>query len=862
MVDNETYIGGGQAVKPDQATIDTLVEKLKEKLMAREMIQERIDQLLAKYREMLPKWLTLTHKYITLYPLPTGNANYNRDYDTIYGDNPVFEEVNWSAVDYPEERPNEYRFSRRLSNMYHYKDDPVDYKFPDVNTSIEEEELHWTFNEETGEYEQVPRTMVYKADAAGIIDRYDQSTSFRLATYNHEDDIRTIFFLEIVWGYSGWEWHDYVRTISTNPTTGEDVTETLKGGNLYKLKEITTVHHIIDGHRLYHINDFLNSQDKVTIVEDFNTVHIKAMNRAFKRLTRKYGLNTITPLLLKVYQFPEVIEADDAFCNNKISIIDNHSIELPKLVNVDGFYKWGEFIDGTTFRMNSLESFTNGFYWANFSQTDFNLSNILVGNSLKKVNNLQGLLEMALFYNAAEVSGYDKPVNTFTIDLSGSSLPATTEFNLSRLAYYSGTRYTTGNTASPALQDKIFVFNITLKGLTNLSWAFRKIMNNAKNSSISVDGSSYNHSGPNQIEVNFNNTEYLIRNLDYAFAENTFIELPPKLRNSGGTMINAWANDYTTENYIYYGCSLTKGVTYNFSPSQVLNESQGQFNNCTIRVKDNNEGSEYSLPFTFTNVDALKYVRFQNIGITERVVVDGQQIVRNTGVPFPFVGDFHSSRYQYNEDATDLHRFINFSGSKFTSIRTLANPQTTAQTIYVSGQSAATMFDGCTNIDFSNDNIILDISDTGPKNPTKGTTWTTFRNCSSMIRTPKLVDNHLQYWTSGGDVIRDMFLGCTNLEYVDAEDFTGTWGSSPYSINFSQCPNLRYLKLGNVYGAINLTNCYNVDISTLEATIFRQQTGHKGNDNIFITQMSVWNQLSAAAKAHIENVCHHEEITE
>ncbi len=827
MADNsEIIVGGGQAIRPDQATIDELVEKLRQKLVARGMDPNRIQQLTDKYRNYLPSWLTLTHKYITLYPLPTGNADYNRDYATIYTDEPVFEEVNWSAVDYPEERPDEYRFSRRLSNMYHYTDDP-NYKFPDVDTTIEEEELKWTFNEETGEYEQVPRTMVYKADAAGIIDRYDQSTSFRLATFNHNDDIRKIFFLEIVWGYSGWEWHDYDLVIGTDPDTEEPIVETLKGGNLYKIKEIETVPHIIDGFRLYHINDFLNSQNKVTTIEEFDVSNLKAINRAFKRLTRKYGLNTITPLLLKVYEFPEVVEANDAFCNNKISVVGNNAILLPKLVNVDGLYKWGEYtgdFDENTnlkFQLDNLESFTNGFNFAYFSQPVFNLNSVLVGNSLKKVNNLTGLLELALFYNGEEKTGYDKPVTTITVDLSGSSLSSSDDFNLSRLTYWSGTRATFGSGAALPLDDRYFIFNITLKGNTDLSYAFGRIMYNGRGDSIGqiIPGQYYMHSGPNQIEVNFNNTEQLIRSLDYAFTENTFIEQPP---------IIEWINNYTTENYIYNGCVFNDGITYDFSPNHILNPSQGQFNNCTI---------DTTKTINFDNVDALKRVRFQNI-----------KFKNGNAISFPFNGDLCNFQdYQYNDDPTNLYRFINFSGSMFTGLK--AN-----QTIYATDSSAASMFSGCTNIDFDGDNITIKIS---TSNTNK--TWTIFNNCSSMTRTPKLEAPNIVMNGNLRDNVRDMFLGCANLEYIDAEQFGGTIQVAiPYNVILSDCPNLVYLKMGNV-GGFNLTGCNNLDITELNNTLLRQtklgtvppsSVPDREKNMGLIIQRHIWEALPSTTQAY------------
>lgn len=765
----------------------------------------------------------IVHKYITLFS--TEDA-YNEAYSS-------FSEANWSDVGYPEDTPDNYRLSRRLSNMYH-KDNPPDYKFNDINDFVTEqkEELE---KDDDGNWQIVYRDIDIYPDA-------HRSSNYRLLDYS-DNYIRKTFFLEVVWGYFGWEWVDYRRTLE------DETEEVLVGGNLYKVKETYTVPHIIDGYRLYHINDFLNSQSKVTTIEDFNTENIKSANRAFKRLERKYGLNTIIPLLLKVYQFPEVVEADDIFCNNKISVLDNHTIEFPKLVNVNGFYKWGEFVDGTTFRMDNLESFTNGFYWANFSQTDFNLGNILVGNSLRKVSDLHGLLEMALFYNAADVSGYDKPINTFTIDLSGSSLPVTTEFNLSRLFYNLGSNYFIG-TNELSLQDKYFVFNLTLKGLTDLSSAFRRIMNSTIQGDVGsvIPGVYYKHTAANQIEVNFNNTEDLIRNFDYAFAENTFIEQPP---------VEEWINDYTTENYIYYSCSFREGVTYNFSPNLILNPSERQFNNCTIRTKKVTDGAEVALPVFFNNVDALKEVIFQNINFTETVIVDGQTVTRNTGIPFPFVGDFHNSRYQYNEDASDLYRYINFSGSKFTSIRTLANPQTTAQTIYVSGQSAATMFDGCTNIDFTGSNIIIDMSPTyGEEQQWLNTAWTIFRNCSSMVRTPKLVNHYIVAHTNGGDILSNMFLNCTSLEYVDAEDFyciRNLSGIQP--INFSNCPNLVYLNMGNVCRGLNLRGCYNLDIDTLNTTLLRQnKIDNNKNAGDFTIQKVIWDRLPTTTQNHITSM--------
>ena len=536
--------------------------------------------------------------------------------------------------------------------------------------------------------------------------------------------------------------------------------------------------------------------------------------------------------MLKIYQFPNVEEADDVFFNNKISVVSNNTIDFPLLKSVDGFYQRGEFIDGTTFKLNSLESFTDGFFWANFSQTDFNLENILVGNSLKKVSNLSGLLHLAMFYNGREDNGYNKPVNTFTIDLSGSSLTSTDEFNLSSLAYELGTDYRPTAAAYPTLTDRYFIFDITLKGLTDLSNAFRRIMTKNQHYNETIKDIYYvyvSRTGPTNIEVNFNNTESLIRNLDYAFAENTFIEQPP---------ITHWINNYTTENYIYQGCQLNDGIVYDFSPNLILNPSEGQFNDCYV---------DPTKTVRFDNVDALQKVRFQNINFGTETV---DNITRNIGVPFPYNSDFYNSMYQYNEDSTVKHRYINFSGSMFTGLKS-------GQTIYVTGKSAATMFDGCKNIDFTGSNIIIDMNPTYEEGQQlNDTQWTMFRDCISMVRTPKLINSYIVAATNNGDVLENMFRNCTNLEYVDAEDFhciRNLSGIKP--IDFSNCPNLVHLNIGNVCRGLNLRGCYNLDINTLNTTLLRQnKIDNYRNAGDFTIQRVIWDRLPTTTQTHITSM--------
>ena len=213
----------------------------------------------------------IEHKYITLFETQQG-------YDAAA---PNFIEVNWSAVkdtEHPEETPVPYQPSIRPTQGY----EPVDNVdvFPD--------------------------------------------SSVRMLWYTH-DHIYKTFFLEIIWGYYGWEWVDYEYTdLDTQETT------TLKGGNLYKVKESTEVPSIPDGYRLEHINNFLNSQNKVTHVCWFDTSNIKSMKNAFNK-----NNNNINTLVLDCYNFPNVTDISSAFSLNSINFSTLSLIILSVFIKVD-----------------------------------------------------------------------------------------------------------------------------------------------------------------------------------------------------------------------------------------------------------------------------------------------------------------------------------------------------------------------------------------------------------------------------------------------------------------------------------------------------------------------------------------------
>jgi len=814
MADNsEIIVGGGQAVKPDQTTIDALIEKLKEKLMARDMVQERIDALLAKYREMLPRWLTLTHKYITLYPLPTGNANYNRDYDTIYGDNPVFEEVNWSAVDYPEERPDEYRFSRRLSNMKHHKahiDNPPMYKFEDIDESVTEEELHWVFNEETGEYEQVPRDMIYKADACGIIDRYDQSTSFRLATYNHSDDIRKIFFLEIIWGYSGWEWHDYERVIGTDPETEEPIIETLKGGNLYKIKNIQTVPHIIDGHRLQHINDFLFSQYNVTRIEGFNTSNLIAANKAFKRGTNDdttYPKRDSSQVLechfvdgqdeQGNFNHPfgyadpitgeslleNLVEADKLFFNNKVYMYEGDFVNaipftIPNIKNIDSLYSYGVLTDNLKFKMESLEELTNCFRLAIIPRATVNLNDIFIGDTLNNIKSFNGFLTGASLTGYTE-SGTDK-ITTIQLDLTNSNVDSNEVIDLSHFADIAGPyEFRKGASSGRAIiQNTILNIDLNFNNKVTLENAFNSIARDKYYHPSYIDISVLNN-GFEKIHVDFNNKESYITSLKSAFANNTFIENLP---------VQQVPNNTCNDSFIYQSCIFNAPISYNFLNGSIVSprtQGWGQFNDCTF-----NDTFDFD-PDENNSIQGLDRVEFCGIKFGDNVAVADRA--------FPYV-----------IQSGNTYRYFDMCASKFTGMDT--------QNIYIDtvrfrtentkydigsnsrrgGVNTINPFDNCSEVtDLSNVNLYYsDVNDEVEVLVPSNTQFTlNFVNCTNLTKSPHI---HLFYRRTGYVYFNLSFRELEYLEDVNLENLSaiGT-GSSTISIfDFQDCVALKNLRIG------------------------------------------------------------------
>lgn len=737
----------------------------------------------------------IKHKYISLFDT---EAEFNAAY-------PNFEEVNWSDVAYPQERPDNYRVSRRLSNMYH-KNTPPDYKFDDINDFI------------------VDGDVTYYADGAYI------------GTFNEDDytngNIRKTFFLEIVWGYSGWEWHDYERVIGTDPETEEPITETLTGGNLYKIKNIQTVPHIIDGQRLQHINDFLFSQYNVTKVAGFNTSNLIAANRAFKRGTnddtnypKRYSNQILECHLVDAYDedtlldhyfgyegtLDKLIEADMLFYNNKIYVgegTDNTlPINIPNIKSVDKFYSYGVLTDNLKFKMESLEEFTDCFKFAILPRAIVNLNNIFIGSTLKKIRNFSGFLAESSITGYTE-SGSDK-ITTIQLDLTDSDVNSNEVIDLSHFAEWAGCQETGGSGGRYAIPNTILNIDLDFLNKVDLSEAF-----------VCINGDKYNHpsyatlnynGGFEKIHVNFNNKEPYITSLKSTFAKNTFIENLP---------VQQIPDNICDDSYIYQSCIFNAPISYDFLNGSIASprlQGYGQFNDCTINDS-----------FTFSNIQGLDRVEFCGIKFGDNVSAANRA--------FSYV-------VQNQSDTTC--RYFDMTNSKF--VGTLPT-----QNIYINGdrrREAEDRYDKGTNINpFAGCSELTDLSNIhlyySEINPTTNLDFSlNFSGCTNLVKTPYI---HFNYYKSGFTRFGIDCHNLHNLTTVNFENLTFNGGHETINsnVNFKDCEDLVYLKIGTAdathkcYMSLDIRGCFSLDTSTLGQTIYRMDQGE------IKIMKSIWSSLN------------------
>lgn len=747
----------------------------------------------------------IKHKYISLFDT---EAEFNAAY-------PNFEEVNWSDVAYPQERPDNYRVSRRLSNMYH-KNTPPDYKFDDINDFVVEGDV------------------TYYADGAYI------------GTFNEDDytngNIRKTFFLEIVWGYSGWEWHDYERVIGTDPETEEPITETLTGGNLYKIKNIQTVPHIIDGHRLQHINDFLFSQYNVTKIEGFNTSNLVAANRAFKRGTNddtnypKRHLNQAVEChFVDGYNIDgtfahhpigyadpvtgeslleNLVEADGLFYNNRIYMYEGDSTNtipfvIPNITSIDKLYAYGFYTEGLKFKFDKLEKLTNAFMGACFYDSVLNLNEIFVGETLKKITDFNHMLYLASLVGYSEDSDHTMHVS---LDLTDSTVDSDTVIDLSSFIEFAGTEEQ-GLSYSPVANSVIDV-NLNFNNKVNLDSAFRYLIGNKpRNWKMGDDQRTFHLTGSfAKMALNFNNKENYIDTIKYGLANNTFIEAIP---------VTQVPNNDCDDSYIYQGCIFNAPISYNFLNGSIASprvQGYGQFNDCTINDS-----------YTFSNIQGLDRVEICGIKFGDNVPAANRI--------FPYT-------VQNQSDTT--YRYFDITNSKF--IGTLPT-----QNIYIDSEKLRNSEDrygiGTGNINpFARCSELTDLSNIhlyfSEINPDSNIQYSfDFSGCTNLIKTPYI---HFNYLKTGFTYFGINCRNLHNLTTVNFENltFNGIHDAINSNVNFKDCEDLVYLKIGTAdaihkcYMSLDVRGCFSLDTDTLGQTIHSMDRGE------IKIMKSIWSNLN------------------
>lgn len=641
--------------------------------------------------------------------------------------------------------------------------------------------------------------------------------------YWDSDITKTKFFLEIVWGYFGWEWNDY---------TYND--EVLHGGNLYKVKETNIVRSIIDGNRLYHINDFLNSQDKITTVESFDTSNIVTADRAYKRISNiniiftstKYQ-NTYAPLLiLNQADYPALKSAEEMFFCSRFKVVDTTegvNLSMPNLISAKGFVKGAWIEDNFILNAPLLKSLDFGFHWANLKAPSIDINEYFTDDTINNIKSWRYAFSGAVFFYP---SGDDNNPHVISLDLSnvnhdGEALDLTGLFD--SIGTYNSSDYG---------RNKNLTINLSVNGQYNLDYAFRNILGRESNHNVHLtnttqetwfndsDITNYNAKGVGFGTCNFNVSDNFAgcTSMNYTFAYNEFDTLPPITTTTT-----------TTTTGIYFKCRFLGGISFDFSPNKTIVESKGQFNSCYI------EGD-----IDFKNFDCLRNIEFTNV-------------TSDTPKDFPYI--FHNSDYQYNEDGTP-YQTINCSNSIIIN----SIPE---QDLYLDNDSDCNPFRYIPNIDF-NSNCHWYYKDFIQPSTNSGETIKNrnfdFTGNTNLTETPQFyISSDIGTVNYDYHRINFNFQKLNKLHTINIAQLNETGSlhiSSSDKIDCTDCEELIYFKLYSdnskkpKFNNINFTGCKKLDVETLIES-FR----HIARNNILYLQQSVWDKLDDDQKQVISSVC-------
>lgn len=701
--------------------------------------------------------------------------------------------------------------------------------------------------------------------------------------YLDQDVFKTSFFLEVTWGTFGWEW----TYIAYNPETekwevvDQGTENALKGGNFYKVKNMTKVVSIPDANRVQHIRNFLSSQP-VTEIENFDTSTLQVVDYAFRRNDyNKSDYSAMLPLESGISEFPAATSADGFLEQSQIT--SDILFRFPLIIKIKGFCKNGAYTKNLSLDIPELESFTDGFYETFVVGDSFDSDDLF--NTLTSIKDLTNFLYGAKVVNTTE--------DTFSFNFDLTNVTHSDEINLSHLLYTFGP-------ISEFNENSLIDITLSTNNPVNLEYAFSNITNDQKDHRLYAYKGNSTPADDSSLRTSFakmnNNIESYkdkATSLQYALSYNRFHEDIP-LKNS--------SNSCDKDDFIYRGSLFDNNVTYNFSPNDTLRSASKQFDDCTF-------SGAFGTNINLTNINKLNRPIFRNqtypSGTTfPYVLYDENNDYEFTNNGLGLIGEFDETTGEftpndfYNQvipsDGTQpyvgtkdqKYQFVSFSGSNLSRI---AN-----QKIYTNNW--VDLFRNCTNIDFpegSNVEVYFQSMQKSNKNgdvePTNDLNTLVefknlcipdsgiddymmvraFENCSSMTRTPKLYGTLISTanYTDGGRAYGNrgsfeyLFAGCPNLEVIDAENlhfiFRNAWDySNSVGIDLEGYSNLRILKLGRFDCGLNIRNCPNIDIPELVNTIMRQTNVKRGTaDRRLLIDEATWttiqnNYPEAAARAN------------
>ena len=215
--------------------------------------------------------------------------------------------------------------------------------------------------------------------------------------YYSIEDVNNWSGLEIIWGYFGWEWTDFVWN-----------EEILKGGNLFLKIKTNTVGSIPDGNRLQHINNFLGSQDSINKIETFNNNNIISAetlngfrsidsNRIltcdisdWNNIENAYGMwqNITVTFANNEFNLSKATKCDYIFASDTETTI-NFNWNIPEAVTMNyAFYNVkGDInpLNNNLFEQNKITEFNYGFAASELKEININCTEIPLVTTAKGI---------------------------------------------------------------------------------------------------------------------------------------------------------------------------------------------------------------------------------------------------------------------------------------------------------------------------------------------------------------------------------------------------------------------------------------------------------------------------------------------